>query len=103
MMKLRKHPLFFHREYTLDLISRDGEYKVIRNLLMLGLLYRVHGYIYREKKLRYREDVADFFSNLFFPRNELGIIKEIEFHKYKKGILKIIDLYEPKPQAIQKI
>lgn len=67
---------------------------------MFGLLYRIHGYIYREKKLRCREDVIEFFSNLFFPRNELGIMKEIEFHKYKKDILKIINLYEPQPEAI---
>lgn len=99
-MKLRKHPLFFHRERTLDMISRQGEYKIIRDLLMIGLLYRIHGYIYREKKLRYKEEVIDYFSSLFFPRNELGIMKEIEFHKYKKDILKIIELYESQPKTI---
>lgn len=91
---LKKHPMFYRRYTHLENIENMGEYKWVRNSLLFGLLEQVHGYTYREKKCRTREDVSNFFISLFFPKNELGILKEVEFHQHKEEILKIVELYD---------
>lgn len=91
---LRKHPLFFNREHYIKCIKEQGEFNFIDKLFMFGMLHVIHGYAYREVGCRTKEDISNFFSNLFLPKNELGILKEVMFHKYKNDIFKIINLYE---------
>lgn len=94
MRPLKKHPMFYRRYTHLENIQSMGEYRWVKNSLLFGLLEQVHGYAYREKKCRTREDVSNFFLSLFFPKNELGILKEVEFHQHKEEILKIVELYD---------
>ena len=92
-LPLRKHPIFFNRGWHLKNFEKD-EFKHVENLLLFEMPHIIHAYAYREIGCRKRTDIVNFFLNVFFPKGELGIVKEVVFHKYKKQIFKIIDLYD---------
>lgn len=97
-IKLRKNQIFYKQYFYIDLLERykNDEYRLISNILQFGeeLLYHITGFLYRYKKFRTHEEVVNYFINLYYPKNEFNLIKDIQFRRDSKYIKIICDLYK---------
>ena len=97
---LRKRPLFHKRYYYLELIEnryKGDEYKWVRTMIMLGedMLHYIAGYLYREKKLRTKDEVVKYFLDAY-TRNVsgYGFVEDIEFRRDAKYLKEIIEVFD---------
>lgn len=93
---LKKNQIFYkqtHYLYVLKNNYQNDESKFIISMLDFGdmLIHHVTGFIYRYKRFRTKEEVLNYFLEIY--RADPIIMNDIKFRKHLPYIKQIIELY----------
>jgi len=89
----RKNQLFYQRTHTLDYLKnhcKNNEVTFLENAFLFGFLFKINGFIRREKQLKTKDEVVKYFVKVFSTE----LRGERIMHKYIDDIRYIVSLYD---------